>query len=83
MFVSHNKVLNIFIYGFLLHVLQALKTIHEEWILYSNLKLANFLLIKSELKFMDFNITKAIQNYTTNIVQESQVCHSFWIIYLL
>jgi serine/threonine-protein kinase TTK/MPS1 len=35
---------------------------------YLDLKLANFLPIKGELKFMDFGIAKAIQNDTTNIV---------------
>jgi serine/threonine protein kinase len=83
MFVFHNRVLSIFINGLLLHVLQALKTIYEYWIMYLDLKLANFLLIKSEFKFMDFGIAKVIQNDTTNIVWESQICNSFWIIYLL
>jgi hypothetical protein len=32
---------------------------------------------------MDFGIAKAIQNDTTNIIREFQVCHSFQIIYLL
>jgi len=82
-FTSQSGISRIFICGLLLHVLQALKTIHKEWIVYSNLKLANFLLSKGELKFMDFGIAKAIQNDTTNIVRKSQVCHSFWMIYLL
>jgi serine/threonine-protein kinase TTK/MPS1 len=43
----------------------------EKWIMYSNLKFANFLLSKGELKFMDFGIAKATQNDTTNIVQKS------------
>jgi serine/threonine-protein kinase TTK/MPS1 len=68
MFASHNRISSIFICGLLLHVLQPLKTIHEKWIVYSDLKLANFLLIKGELKFMNFNIAKTIQNDTTNIV---------------
>ncbi len=50
-----------------------MKTIHEERIVHSDLKPANFLLVKGELKLIDFGIAKAIQNDTTNIVRESQV----------
>jgi serine/threonine-protein kinase TTK/MPS1 len=50
--------------------LEAVKTIHEEWIVHSDLKPANFLLVKGELQLLDFGITKAGQNYTTNIVQD-------------
>jgi serine/threonine-protein kinase TTK/MPS1 len=56
-----------------LHILEAVKTIHEERIVHSDLKPANFLLVKGELKLIDFGIAKAIQNDTTNIVRESQV----------
>jgi serine/threonine-protein kinase TTK/MPS1 len=53
--------------------LEAVKTIHEERIVHSDLKPANFSLVKGELKLIDFGIAKAIQNDTTNIVRESQV----------
>jgi serine/threonine-protein kinase TTK/MPS1 len=53
--------------------LEAVKTIHEERIVHSDLKPANFSLVKGELKLIDFGITKAGQNYTTNIVWESQM----------
>ncbi|XP_057813401.2 serine/threonine-protein kinase MPS1 [Cryptomeria japonica] len=54
-------------------ILKAVNTIHEERIVHSDLKPANFLLVKGVLKLIDFGIAKAIQNDTTNIQRESQV----------
>jgi serine/threonine-protein kinase TTK/MPS1 len=53
--------------------LEAVKTIHEEHIVHSDLKLANFLLVKNGLKLIHFGTAKVIQNYTTNIVCESHL----------
>ncbi|CAM6098492.1 unnamed protein product [Calypogeia fissa] len=55
------------------HMLLAVKTIHDERIVHADLKPANFLLVKGELKLIDFGIAKAIQNDTTHIVRDSQV----------
>lgn len=60
-------------------ILQAVNTIHEERIVHSDLKPANFLLVKGSLKLIDFGIAKAIMSDTTNIQRDSQVifyhCH--------
>jgi len=55
-------------------ILKAVRTIHDERIVHSDLKPANFMLVRGELKLIDFGIAKAIQNDTTNIVKENQVC---------
>lgn len=54
-------------------ILQAVNTIHEERIVHSDLKPANFLLVKGSLKLIDFGIAKAINSDTTNIQRDSQV----------
>ncbi|KAI3820056.1 hypothetical protein L1987_13912 [Smallanthus sonchifolius] len=54
-------------------ILLAVKTIHEERIVHSDLKPANFLLVRGSLKLIDFGIAKAIMSDTTNIQRESQV----------
>ncbi|XP_075518994.1 serine/threonine-protein kinase MPS1-like isoform X2 [Primulina tabacum] len=54
-------------------ILLAVNTIHEERILHSDLKPANFLLVKGSLKLIDFGIAKAIMSDTTNIQRDSQV----------
>ncbi|XP_061351983.1 serine/threonine-protein kinase MPS1-like [Gastrolobium bilobum] len=53
-------------------ILQAVNTIHEERIVHSDLKPANFLLVKGSLKLIDFGIAKAIMSDTTNIERDSQ-----------
>ncbi|KAI3990981.1 hypothetical protein MKX01_026165 [Papaver californicum] len=53
-------------------ILQAVNTIHEERIVHSDLKPANFLLVRGSLKLIDFGIAKAINNDTTNIQRDSQ-----------
>ncbi|XP_057974914.1 serine/threonine-protein kinase MPS1 isoform X2 [Malania oleifera] len=54
-------------------ILLAVNTIHEERIVHSDLKPANFLLVKGSLKLIDFGIAKAILSDTTNIQRDSQV----------
>ncbi|XP_047306493.1 serine/threonine-protein kinase MPS1-like [Impatiens glandulifera] len=54
-------------------ILQAVNTIHEERIVHSDLKPANFLLVKGSLKLIDFGIAKAIMSDTTNIQRDSQM----------
>ncbi|KAA8538547.1 hypothetical protein F0562_028155 [Nyssa sinensis] len=54
-------------------ILQAVNTIHEERIVHSDLKPANFLLVRGLLKLIDFGIAKAIMSDTTNIQRDSQL----------
>lgn len=54
-------------------MLDAVRVIHEERIVHSDLKPANFVLIGNTLKLIDFGIAKAIANDTTNIHREDQV----------
>lgn len=54
-------------------MLQAVQVIHEEKIVHSDLKPANFVLVKGQLKLIDFGIANAIANDTTNIQRDHQV----------
>ncbi|KAH0451190.1 hypothetical protein IEQ34_018489 [Dendrobium chrysotoxum] len=54
-------------------MLEAVNTIHEERIVHSDLKPANFLLVRGSLKLIDFGIAKAILSDTTNIQRDAQV----------
>lgn len=54
-------------------ILEAVNTIHEERIVHSDLKPANFLLVRGSLKLIDFGIAKAIMSDTTNIQRDAQV----------
>jgi serine/threonine-protein kinase TTK/MPS1 len=54
-------------------MLEAVKVIHDEKIVHSDLKPANFVLVKGRLKLIDFGIANAIANDTTNIQRDSQV----------
>jgi serine/threonine protein kinase len=54
-----------------LQILGVVQTIHDK-IVHSNLKPANFMLIKGSLKLIDFGISKAITNDTRNIYRECQ-----------
>lgn len=54
-------------------MLEAVHTIHEEKIVHSDLKPANFVLVRGELRLIDFGIAKAIGNDTTNIQRDQQI----------
>jgi serine/threonine-protein kinase TTK/MPS1 len=56
-----------------LQMLQAVHVIHEEKIVHSDLKPANFVLVRGQLKLIDFGIANAIANDTTNIQRDHQV----------
>jgi len=57
-------------------MLQAVHVIHEEKIVHSDLKPANFVLVRGQLKLIDFGIANAISNDTTNIQRDHQVMPS-------
>ncbi|PCH40143.1 Pkinase-domain-containing protein [Wolfiporia cocos MD-104 SS10] len=54
-------------------MLEAVHVIHEEKIIHSDLKPANFVLVKGQLKLIDFGIARAIANDTTNIQRDHQI----------
>lgn len=54
-------------------MLQAVQVIHDEKIVHSDLKPANFVLVKGQLKLIDFGIANAIANDTTNIQRDHTV----------
>jgi serine/threonine-protein kinase TTK/MPS1 len=54
-------------------MLTAVHSIHEQRIVHSDLKPANFLLVEGTLKLIDFGIATAIQSDTTSIQRENQV----------
>jgi serine/threonine-protein kinase TTK/MPS1 len=57
-------------------MLEAVHIIHEEKIVHSDLKPANFVLVRGQLKLIDFGIANAIANDTTNIQRDHQVCNT-------
>ncbi|EIM81543.1 Pkinase-domain-containing protein [Stereum hirsutum FP-91666 SS1] len=54
-------------------MLQAVQVIHDEKIVHSDLKPANFVLVKGQLKLIDFGIANAIANDTTNIQRDHTI----------
>ncbi|KAJ3108549.1 Dual-specificity kinase, spindle pole body (SPB) duplication and spindle checkpoint function [Phlyctochytrium planicorne] len=54
-------------------MLEAVRIIHEENIIHSDLKPANFLLVEGCLKLIDFGIANAIPNDTTNVHRDYQM----------
>ncbi|RDB17945.1 Serine/threonine-protein kinase mph1 [Hypsizygus marmoreus] len=54
-------------------MMQAVHVIHEEKIVHSDLKPANFVVVRGQLKLIDFGIANAIANDTTNIQRDHQI----------
>lgn len=54
-------------------MLQSVNAIHRKGIVHSDLKPANFVLVKGWLKLIDFGIAKKISDDTTNIHRGVQV----------
>ncbi|RUP52241.1 hypothetical protein BC936DRAFT_150067 [Jimgerdemannia flammicorona] len=64
-------------------MLQAVDAIHQEKIVHSDLKPANFLFVEGSLKLIDFGIAKAISNDTTNIHRDQQTPRLAYIVRLV
>lgn len=59
-------------------MLECVNTIHNRRILHSDLKPANFVLVKGRLKLIDFGIAKKVNDDTTNVYRDVQVMqHTF------
>ena len=58
---------------FFFQMIQAVHVIHEEKIVHSDLKPSNFVLVRGQLKLIDFGIANAIANGTTNIQRDHQI----------
>lgn len=54
-------------------MVRAVQSVHDAKIVHCDLKPANFIVVQGTLKLIDFGISKAIMNDTTNIVRENQV----------
>jgi serine/threonine-protein kinase TTK/MPS1 len=54
-------------------MLEAVHAIHEQNVVHSDLKPANFVLVKGRLKLIDFGIANTIAADTTNIVRDTQI----------
>ncbi|XP_076820878.1 dual specificity protein kinase Ttk-like [Clavelina lepadiformis] len=53
-------------------MLAAVKTIHEQGVIHLDLKPANFLLVKGNLKLIDFGIANSIQSDATSVIKDTQ-----------
>ncbi|EXJ88318.1 TTK protein kinase [Capronia coronata CBS 617.96] len=54
-------------------MLECVQSVHDYDIVHSDLKPANFLLVKGQLKLIDFGIANAIQDDTVNVHRENQI----------
>ncbi|KAJ9651929.1 hypothetical protein H2198_008825 [Neophaeococcomyces mojaviensis] len=54
-------------------MLECVQAVHEHEIVHSDLKPANFLLVKGQLKLIDFGIAGAIGDETVNVHRENQI----------
>ncbi|KAI7964526.1 hypothetical protein MJO29_002624 [Puccinia striiformis f. sp. tritici] len=54
-------------------MLEAVHAVHEEGIIHTDLKPANFVLVQGSVKIIDFGIAKAVPADTANISRETQI----------
>lgn len=54
-------------------MLACVQAVHQHGVVHSDLKPANFLLVKGQLKLIDFGIANAIQDNTVNVHRENQI----------
>ena len=64
-------------------MLRAVQVIHDEKIVHSDLKPANFLLVQGQLKLIDFGIAKRMGDDTTNIHRDQQVTFPKLFLYIV
>ena len=61
-------------------MLEAVHAVHLENVVHTDLKPANFVLVKGRLKIIDFGIAKAVANDTVNIQRDQLVSPKVYII---
>ncbi|KAH9504714.1 hypothetical protein Btru_062627 [Bulinus truncatus] len=54
-------------------MVEAVHAMHQESVIHSDLKPANFLLVSGKVKLIDFGIANAIQNDCTSIIKEEKI----------
>jgi serine/threonine-protein kinase TTK/MPS1 len=54
-------------------MLECVQAVHDQGIVHSDLKPANFLVVHGRLKIIDFGIANAIQDNTVNVHRENQI----------
>lgn len=54
-------------------MLECLQSVHQYAIVHSDLKPANFVLVRGRLKLIDFGIANAIADYTKNVHRDTQI----------
>lgn len=54
-------------------MLEAVEALHEQRVIHSDLKPANFLFVEGKLKLIDFGIAKTMSQDTTKIDRDYQV----------
>lgn len=54
-------------------MLECVQAVHDQGIVHSDLKPANFLVVQGRLKIIDFGIANAIQDNTVNVHRENQI----------
>jgi len=52
---------------------KCVKDVHDAGVVHSDLKPANFLMVRGVLKIIDFGIANAVPDHTANIYRESQI----------
>ncbi|KAK9457386.1 kinase-like protein [Dipodascopsis uninucleata] len=62
-----------FIRYYTTEMLRCVAAVHDHGIVHSDLKPANFLLVRGMLKIIDFGIANAVPEYTANIRRETQM----------
>lgn len=54
-------------------MIQCIKVVHDADIVHSDLKPANFVVVKGKLKIIDFGIANAVPDHTVNIYRDTQI----------
>lgn len=62
-----------FVRYYSLEMLKCVQAVHKHGIVHSDLKPANFLLVKGMLKIIDFGIANVVPDYTSNIHRDTQI----------